>query len=391
MYNNYIMHNDFNVERSDKMIVGVPREIKDGEYRVAITPSNVRKLVINNHEVIVETNAGIAGCFSDEDYKSAGAEIANTLEGVYEKSELIVKVKEILPKEFSLLKEKHIIMTYIHSSNRLPQTKALLDNKVVAFAYEDVKDKNGDFPLLIPMSEVAGDVGLLTGVYYLFNTNGGNGKLVCGAPGTDNINIVIFGAGNVGLRAAKLGVGLGANVTLLDTNIKRLRDIQSFLLPEANTLYSNEPNVIQAISTADLVINAVKWVPGLTIISRDMLKFMKKNALIVDIDAEPGGAIETSQYSSHENPVFVVDGIRHIGIPNLPSAVSETSSTVLSNATIPYIIEVANKGWLKAAKENEDLLHGLDFVKGKLTFKPTADAFDLPFTNVQDAISKFEV
>lgn len=372
------------------MIVGVPKEIKDGEFRVAITPSNVRRLVDNNHKVIVETNAGAAGCFKDDDYENAGAEIASTIEEVYAKAEFIVKVKEILPEEFGLLKENHIIMTYIHSANRLPQTKAFLDNKVVAFAYEDVEDENGEFPLLVPMSEVAGDVGLLVGVYNLFNTNGGNGKLVCGAPGIGNIKIVIFGAGNVGLRAAKLGIGLGADVTLMDTNIKRLRDVQSYLLPEAKTLYSNKSNVIEAISTADLVINAVKWVPGLTIISRDMLKYMKPNSLIVDIDAEPGGAIETSKYSTHENPVFLVDGIRHICIPNLPSAVSNTSSMVLSNATIPYIIEVANKGWLRAAKETKNLINGLDFIKGILTFKPTAEAFDLPYTDVNEAISKFE-
>lgn len=372
------------------MIVGLPKEIKEGEFRVAITPANVRRLADNNHRIIVETGAGIAGCFSNDDYKEAGAEIVSNIKEVYENAELIVKVKEILPEEFDLLRENHIIMTYIHSANRLPQTKALLGNKVVAFAYEDVKDENGEFPLLIPMSEVAGATGLLVGVYNLFNTNGGNGKLVCGAPGADNVKIVIFGAGNVGLEAAKLGVALGADVTLMDTDIKRLRDVHTYLLPEAKTLYSNKSNVIKAISTADLTINAVKWFPGLTIISRDMLKYMKPNSLIVDIDAEPGGAIETSQYSTHENPVFVVDGIRHIGIPNLPSAVSNTSSTVLSNATIPYIIEVANKGWLKAAKENKKLIHGLDFVKGNLTFKPTADAFNLPYIDVNDAISMFE-
>lgn len=372
------------------MVIGVPKEIKDGEFRVSITPSNVKKLIDSNHKVVVETNAGAAGCFSDDDYRKAGAEIVSSMKEVYEKAQLIVKVKEILPEEFDLLKENHIIMTYIHSANRLPQTNALLDNKVVGFAYEDVKDENGEFPLLIPMSEIAGDVGLLIGVYNLFNTNGGNGKLICGAPGTDNVNIVIFGAGNVGLRAAKLGIGLGANVTLMDTDINRMREVETYLLPQAKTLYSNKANVIEAISEADLVINAVKWFPGLTILSKDMLKYMKPNSLIVDIDAEPGGAIETSQYSTHENPVFVVDGIRHIGIPNLPSAVSATSSTALSNATIPYILEVANKGWLKAAKENQNLMHGLDFVKGKLTFKPTADAFNLPYTDVCEAILQVE-
>ncbi len=371
------------------MIIGLPKEIKSGEFRVAITPANVEKLVDKGHNVIVEANAGAASRFNDDEYKKVGAEIVSNMNEVYGKAELIVKVKEILPEEFGLLKENHIIMTYIHSANRLPETKALLDNKVVAFAYEDVKDKNGEFPLLIPMSEIAGDIGLLVGVYNLFNTNGGNGKLVCGAPGAGNVKIVIFGCGNVGLRAGKLGIGLGASVTLMDINIKKMREIESHLLPEAKTLYSNKANVIKAISDADLVINAVKWFPGLTIISKDMLKYMKPNSLIVDIDAEPGGAIETSQYSTHENPVFVVDGIRHIGIPNLPSAVANTSSIVLSNATIPYILEIADKGWLKAARENVNLIHGLDFVKGILTFKPTADAFNLPYTDVHEALSEF--
>ncbi len=234
---------------------------------------------------------------------------------------------------------------------------------MVAFAYEDVMDENGEFPLLAPMSEIAGGaVGLLIGgAFYLFNIKGGGGgKLICGAPGAENVKIVIFGAGNVGVYAAKLGVGLGADVTIMDTSIKKLRDVKSYLLPQVKAIYSNEVNVREAISTADLVVNAVKWFPGLKIISRDMLKCMKPNSLIVDIDAEPGGAIETSKYSTYENPVFVVDGIRHIGIPNLPSAVSNTSSTVLSNATIPYVLEIANKGWIRAAKENEDLIHGLD-------------------------------
>lgn len=372
------------------MIIGVPKEIKDGEFRIAITPSNVGVLIENNHKVLVETNAGNKAGFSDEDYKVSGAEIVYDSKEIYKRAELIVKVKEILPEEFNMLREDHIIMTYIHSANRLPQTEALLDNKVVAFAYEDVKDEYGEFPLLVPMSEIAGDVGLLVGVFYLSNINGGNGKLICGAPGIKNINIVIFGAGNVGLRAAKLAVGLGADVTLMDTNIRRMREIETSLLPEVKTLYSNKVNVIDAISTADLVINAVKWFPGLTIISRDMLKYMKPNSLIIDIDAEPGGAIETSQYSTHDNPIFVVDGIRHIGIPNLPSAVANTSSIALSNATISYVLEVANKGWMRAAKENKNLIHGLDFVKGLLTFKPTADAFNLKYTDVNEAIYKIE-
>ena len=372
------------------MIIGIPKEIKEGEYRVSITPSNVERLAAHNHRVLVESNAGAKGCFADEDYKAAGADVIYNAADIWKQAEMIVKVKEILPEEFGLLQENQIIMTYIHSANRLAQTKALLEKKVVAFAYEDVKDEKGEYPLLVPMSEIAGTVGAMVGAFNLFNTNGGNGKLICGAPGAENAKIVIFGAGNVGVSAAKILIGMGADVTIMDTDVSKMRNVNSYLLSAAKTLYSNKNNVIEAISKADMVINAVKWFPGLTIISRDMLKFMKPNSLIVDIDAEPGGAIETSQYSTHDNPVFVVDGIRHIGIPNLPSAVSNTASTVLSNATVPYIIEVADKGWLRAAKENKNLIHGLDFVKGRLTFKPTAEAFGLEYTDVYEAINIFD-
>ncbi len=372
------------------MIIGIPKEIKEGEYRVSVTPGNVKVLTENNHKVLVETGAGFAGGFNDEEYIASGAEIICNRIELWSKAEMIVKVKEILPEEFEYLNENHIIMTYIHSANRLAQTRALLDSKAVAFAYEDVMDEKGEFPLLAPMSEIAGSVGLLTGVVNLFNTNGGSGKLVCGAPGVANAKIVIFGGGNVGLSAAKLAVGLGADVTIMDNDIERLRKINSYRLPEAKTIYSNKANVIEAISYADLVINAVKWFPGLTIVSRDMLKYMRPNTLIVDIDAEPGGAIETSKYSTHDEPVYVVDGIRHIGIPNLPGAVANTASIALSNATIPYIAEVADKGWIGAAKENKRLIHGLGFVKGLLTFRPTADAFNLQYVDVMEAISAFE-
>lgn len=371
------------------MIIGMPKEIKEGEYRVAVTPSNISRLRDYGHTVIVETNAGREAGFLDTDYESAGAQIAVNKEDVFDKAEMIVKVKEILPAEFGLLKEGQLLMTYIHSANRRSQTEELLNKKMVAFAYEDVKDAKGEFPLLLPMSEIAGDIGLFTGVYHLFNINGGSGKWISGAPGVSNAKIVIFGAGNVGLRAATLAVGMGADVTLMDTNLNRLRDVKSHLLPAAKTVFSNRANVTDAISDADLVINAVKWVPGLTIISRDMLKHMKPNSLIVDIDAEPGGAIETSEYTTHDDPIVVVDGIRHIGIQNLPSAVAHTSSVALSNATVPYILEVANKGWLKAAKDNEALAYGLDFVKGLLTFKPTAEALDLEYTDVYEAMERF--
>lgn len=371
------------------MIIGVTKEIKEGENRVAVTPANVERMISHHHTVLIENLAGDKAGFSNEDYIKAGAAIVNFAEEVFGRAELMVKVKEILPEEFGYLRETHTIMTYIHSANRLPQTEAILNSKAVAFAYEDVRDENGEFPLLTPMSEIAGTMGLLLGVTQSFTTQGGSGKLMGGAPGADNSRIIVFGAGNVGLAAAKLAVNFGADVTILDIDHKKLRDIKNYLLPQAKTLYSNKANILAAISSADMVINGVKWIPGLTLISRNMLKHMKPNALIVDIDAEPGGAIETSQYSTIDNPVFVVDGIRHIGVPNLPSMVANSSSTSLSNSTIPYVLQVADKGWLRAARENKALRHGLDFVKGRLTFKPTAEAFNLVHHDIDEVLASF--
>lgn len=359
------------------MKIGLPKEIKEQEYRVAIVPSNVRKLVDVGHEVFVEKNAGLAAGFTDDDYRAAGAEILADCASVFREAELIVKVKEILPEEFGLLQEKHILFTYIHSANRRPETEELLKSKCVAFAYEDVMDDKGRFILLEPMSRMAGEVGLLTGIFYGFTTEGGTGKLVCGAPGIKPMKIVIFGAGNVGTAAARMASGLGANIVLMDTNIEKLEKVMEFSLPGVETCYSNRSNVEREIRDADLVLNCVKWFPGLKIITRDMLPLMKRGSLIVDIDAEPGGAIETSQYSTHKDPVFEVDGIRHIGIPNLPSSVANAASEALSNATVDFIREIADKGWKKAAMEDKALSCGLDFVKGYLTFKDTADAFGI--------------
>lgn len=368
------------------MIVGVPKEIKDGEFRVSIVPSGVERLTAKGHKVVIETNAGVASGIKDEDYAKVGAEIVSSMEEVYDKADLILKVKEILPPEYELLKENQIIFTYIHSANRPKETQVLLDKKVVAFAYEDVMNEKGETFLLTPMSELAGEVGLLMGVYHLFNTNGGNGMLIGGAPGIEPAKVVIFGAGHVGVGAAKYALGLGADVTLMDVNIERMREIEKTILPRVKTLYSNSYNVKKILPETDLVINAVKWSPGLTIISRDMLKLMKPNSLIVDVDCEPNGAIETCRYSTHSDPVYVVDGIRHFCVPNLPSAVSRTASYALANATIPYVLEIANKGWIGAAKENKALRYGLDFVKGHLTFKPTADEQNRPYISAEEVL-----
>lgn len=367
------------------MKIGLPKEIKENEYRVAITPANVGKLTDAGHEVYVQKDAGEAACFTDEMYEAAGAVILTTAEELFEAAELIVKVKEILPPEFGLLKEKHTLMTYIHSANRLPQTEALLKSGCVAFAYEDVKDENGGFPLLEPMSRIAGEVGLLTGVWYSQTTVGGTGKLICGAPGVKPAKLVVLGAGNVGTACARLAKNLGAEVVVMDTDLKKLEELTAYKLPGIKTCFSNKANVTKEIKDADIVYNCVKWFPGLTIISKEMLKLMQPKSVIVDIDAEPNGAIESSQYTTHEKPWFVFDDIRHIGIPNLPSAVANTASEALSNATVGYILEVANKGWKQAARDNRSLWYGLDFVKGALTFEDTARAFDIELAD-KDAL-----
>lgn len=364
------------------MKIGLPKEIKENEFRVAMIPSNVKKLVDAGHEVYVEKDAGRAAGYSDEMYASAGAVILPCEADIFDKAEFIIKVKEILPGEFDMLKDNHILFTYIHSANRKAQTEALLKSKCVAFAYEDVMTENGRFPLLEPMSRMAGEVGLLTGVFYSFTTSGGAGKLVCGNPGIKPMKIVIFGAGNVGVSAARLALGLNADVVLMDTDLSKLEDVTANKLPSVRTLFSNRVNVENEIKDADIVFNCVKWFPGLRIISRDMLKLMQPGSLIVDIDAEPDGAIETSQYTTHDEPLFTVDGIRHIGIPNLPSSVANSASAALSNATIGYIMQIADKGWKKAAMDNKALSYGLDFAKGHLTFEDTAKAFNIELTDL---------
>lgn len=371
------------------MKIGMPKEIKENEYRVAIVPHNISKLTASGHEVYVETGAGLAAGFTDEQYVQAGARILPDAASVYKAGDMIVKVKEILPPEFPLLEERHTICTYIHSANRLPQTEALLKSKVVAFAYEDVKDEQGGFPLLEPMSRLAGETGLLTGLFYSFTTHGGSGKIVCGNPGIRPMKIVIFGAGHVGIGAARLAHKLGADVVLMDVNIKQLELVSDQIIPGIKTVFSTHDNIVTEIRDADIVFNCVKWFPGLTLISRDMLNGMQKGSLIVDIDAEPGGAIETCRYTTHEDPLYEVDGIRHICIANLPSSVANTASQSLSNATIPYIQEIADKGWRQAALDNGRLIHGLDFVKGYLTFKDTAEAFGLELTPKEKIFQMF--
>ncbi|MBT8364193.1 MAG: alanine dehydrogenase, partial [Deltaproteobacteria bacterium] len=343
------------------MIIGVPKEIKKNEYRVSITPPAVDALVSKGHQIIVETQAGVGSGISNEDYTSAGAILSPDAKTVYQKGEMILKVKELFPQEFDFLKEGQIIFTYIHSANNPEETQALLDKKVIAIAYEDIETDDGKFPLLIPMSEIAGEVGLIMGVYHMFTINGGSGILAGGAVGVEPANMAILGAGSVGLGAARYAVGLAADVTLLDIDLDRLRDTRQKIFPQIKTLYLNSYNVRQILPKIDLLINAVKWPPQSDqhIVTREMLKLMKKDALIVDISCDPAGAIETCVPTSHVKPTFTVDGIRHYCVDNLPSAVAKTASYALSGTNLPYVIKIADKGWIQAIKEDIGLRRGL--------------------------------
>jgi len=374
------------------LIIGVPKEIKRNEYRVSITPPAVDALVSKGHQIIIETQAGTGSGIADEDYTAVGATIALDAKTVYQKGEMILKVKEFFPQEFDFLKEGQIVFTYIHSANNPEETQALLDKKVVAIAYEDIQTDDGKFPLLTPMSEMAGEVGLIMGVYHMFTINGGSGVWVGGAVGAEPARVAILGAGNVGLGAARYAFGLGADVTLLDIDLDRLREIRQKIFPRIKTLYLNSYNIRQILPKIDLLINAVKWPPRSDqhIVTREMLQLMKKDALIVDISCDPAGAIETCVPTSHDKPTYTVDGIMHYCVDNLPSAVAKTASYALSNTSLPYVIKIAQNGWLRAIKEDDALRRGLGFALGHLTFKPTAIAQNRQYTSAEEIIEMLE-
>jgi alanine dehydrogenase len=364
------------------VIIGVPKEIKPQEYRVALTPPGVEALIGRGHELFVETGAGVGSGISDGDYQQAGATILPDAEAVYRQGEMILKVKELFRVEWERLHEGQLVLAYLHTANNPEETRALLDRKVVGLAYEDVETDHGQTPLLAPMSEIAGEVGLIMGAYHLFTTGGGPGLLLGGAGGAEPARVAILGAGRVGLGAARAALGLGADVTILDIDMSQLREVREKIFPQAKTLFSTHAHVRRLLPQVDLLINAVKWPPKAKthIVTRDMLKLMKREALIVDISCDPAGAIETCAPASHEAPIYEVDDIRHYCVANLPSAVARTASSVLSNAILPYVIEIADKGWLEAIKANSALRRGLTCAFGYLTFKDAARAQNRVFT-----------
>ncbi len=364
------------------MIIGVPREIKKDEGRVSLTPAGVHHLVEGGHTVMIEEDAGLASGLANEAYEEQGARIVSRTQ-VFGEAELIIKVKEPLPEEYDLLREGQILYTYLHLAPARELTEALLRRKIIGIAYETVQSADGSLPLLIPMSEVAGRMSIHEGAKCLERENGGRGILLGGVPGVDPGHVVIIGGGVVGANAAKMAIGNGATVTLLDVNLHRLRYLDDIHGARLRTLMSNRINMQDALKSADLVIGAV-LIPGARapkLITRDMLGLMKTGSVIVDVGIDQGGIAETSRPTTHSDPTFVVDGVVHYCVANMPGAVSRTSTFALTNATFPYARELAGKGWLRALKENPALRLGLNVFKGEVTHPAVADALGMEYAD----------
>lgn len=363
------------------MIVGVPKEIKDNEYRVAMTPGGVQQSVEAGHTVLVETGAGEGSFFADEDFQQAGASIVSA-EEAWSQANMVVKVKEPLPGEYKYLRPDLLLFTYLHLAADEQLTRAMLESGVTGVAYETVELPNGTLPLLTPMSEVAGRMAVQVGAYYLERHEGGRGKLLGGIPGVRPANVVIVGGGVVGTHAAQMAVGLGASVILLDINIDRLRTLNELLHGNFVTLASNPLNIFRAVRRADLVIGAVlvKGAKAPKLVTREMVSQMKAGSVIVDVAVDQGGCVETSHPTTHSDPIFFVDGVLHYCVTNMPGAVPRTSTYGLSNATLPYVLKFANMGFEKAVKADKALASGVNIYQGKITYQAVAEAFDMPYT-----------
>ena len=370
------------------MIIGVPKEIKNNENRVALTPAGVAEFKKHGHLVYVQKSAGENSGFSDKAYAEAGAELLPTIEAVYEIAEMIIKVKEPIASEYPLIKKNQLLFTYFHFASSEPLTYAMIEREAVCLAYETVEKSDHSLPLLVPMSEVAGRMAIQEGAKYLEKPMKGKGILLGGVPGVPPAKVVVLGGGIVGSQAAKMAAGFGAQVTILDVSLPRLRYLADVMPANVTTVMSNHYNVRDAISQADLVIGAV-LIPGAKaphLITRDMLKLMAPGTVVVDVAVDQGGCIETCTPTTHENPTFIIDDIVHYCVANMPGAVPYTSTLALTNATLPYALQLANKGWKKACTENEELKKGLNVANGKILYKGVADAWNLPFEDVETAL-----
>lgn len=370
------------------MIIGMPREIKKRESRVAMVPGGIELAVAGGHEVLVETGAGKASGYEDEDYLKAGASLVSTAAEVYAKAEFIVKVKEPLAEEYPLIRPGQIVFTYFHFASSRDLTRGMMDSQAVAVAYETVSKENGTLPLLTPMSEVAGRMAIQEGAKYLEKTFGGRGVLLAGVPGVKPGVVTIIGAGVVGLNAAKIACGLGAVVYLLDNNLERLRYLSDVMPSNCFLLMSTPRTIRETIAEADLVVGAVLLVgeKAPVLVTREMLRLMKRGAVVVDVAIDQGGSLETSRPTSHDDPIYVVDDVIHYCVTNMPGAVPCTSTAALTNATLPYILEIADKGVRRAAGENGEIARGINIIDGRVTCRAVAEAFGLDYVPVQAMI-----
>lgn len=361
------------------MKIGIPKEIKNNENRVGMTPAGVAELVKHGHTVYVQHTAGEGSSFSDQHYIDAGACILPTIEDVYAAADMIVKVKEPIEPEYPLVKPGQVVFTYFHFACDRELTEAMMKSRGVCIAYETVQLDDGSLPLLIPMSEVAGRMATINGAYYLQKTKGGKGKLICGVPGVRPAKVLVLGGGIVGQAAARVAAGMGADVVIADISLPLLRKLSVEMPPNVNTIYSSKHNIKRELRDVDIVVGSV-LIPGDKaphLITRDMLKLMEPGTVLVDVAIDQGGCFETSRPTTHSEPVYEVDGIVHYAVANIPGAVPNTSTIALTNATLRYAIALADKGWEKACEDDPALAKGLNIVDGKITFKPVADVFGL--------------
>ena len=370
------------------MVVGVIREIKDDENRVGLLPAGVEALVTAGHTVLAETCCGSGINFEDSDYLAAGAQIVLSAQEVFARCEMVVKVKEPLTAEYPLLRPGQILFTYFHFAASEELTQACLDSKSICIAYETVETADGLLPLLAPMSEVAGRMAVQEGAKYLERAMGGRGILLGGVPGVAPANVVIIGGGMVGTEAAKMAAGLGANVSLFDVSIPRLRYLDDVMPANVTTLYSTLAAIRERALQADLLIGAVllKGAKAPTLVPRSVVAQMKKGAVIVDVAVDQGGCIETTHATTHQNPTYFVDGVLHYGVANMPGAVPHTSTAALTNATLPYILSLAKKGWKKALREDPGLRKGLNIAEGKMTFESLSEQYKVAFVAPESLI-----
>ncbi|MBA4421927.1 MAG: alanine dehydrogenase [Syntrophus sp. (in: bacteria)] len=366
------------------MIVGILKEIKTEEYRVSMTPAGVEIMKSHGHTVLVEKNAGVGSGFDDKTYADAGAKIVKTAKEIYDRAGMVMHVKEPQTVEYPMIRKDQIVFTYLHLAADETLTRAMIKTQSIDIAYETIQKADGSLPLLIPMSEVAGRMAIQEGAKYLEMEYGGEGVLLGGVPGVEPAKVLVIGAGTVGTQAARMACGLGARVYIIDSCLARLRYLNDVMPQNCFTLMSSPAAIRKLIREADLVIGSV-LIPGAKapkLVTRDMVKTMKKGSVMVDVAIDQGGCFETSRATTHKDPVYTVEGVIHYCVSNMPGAVAKTSTLALTNATLPYAVEIANKGWKKAMKENIEIRKGANVIRGKVTFKGVADAFGLKLTPV---------